>query len=54
MEVDGPDGPEGPLMTHGSGFEEKETWAFETYAQGMLDAAADMPDRKFRFITGSI
>jgi len=35
---------------HGSGFEEKETWAFETYAQGMLDAAAEMPDRKFTFI----
>ncbi len=34
----------------GSGFEEKETWAFETYAQGMLDAAAEMPDRKFTFI----
>jgi hypothetical protein len=35
---------------HGSGFEEKETWAFETFAQGMLDAAAEMPDRKFTFI----
>lgn len=35
---------------HGSGFEEKETWAYETYAQGMLDAAADMPDREFTFI----
>jgi len=35
---------------YGSGFEEKETWAFETYAQGMLDAAAEMPDRKFTFI----
>jgi hypothetical protein len=34
----------------GSGFEEKEIWAFETYAQGMLDAAAEMPDRKFTFI----
>ncbi len=29
---------------------EKEDWAFETYAQGMLDAAAEMPDRKFTFI----
>jgi len=35
---------------YGSGFEEKETWAFETYAQGMLDAAAEMPNRKFTFI----
>lgn len=35
---------------HGSNFEEKETWAFETYAQGVLDAAEDMPDRKFTFI----
>jgi len=34
----------------GSGFEEKESWAFETYAQGMLDAAAEMPERKFTFI----
>ena len=29
---------------------EKEDWAFETYAQGVLDAAAEMPDRKFTFI----
>jgi hypothetical protein len=35
---------------HGADFEEKETWAFETYAQGMLDAAAEMPDRQFTFI----
>ncbi|HKJ41547.1 MAG TPA: hypothetical protein VKA27_05600 [Sunxiuqinia sp.] len=27
-----------------------EKWAFETYGQGMLDAAAAMPDRKFRLI----
>ena len=33
-----------------SGFQEKEDWAFETYAQGLLDAAAEMPDRKFKFI----
>ena len=31
-------------------FEEKENWAFETYGQGVLDAAAEMPDRKFTFI----
>lgn len=30
--------------------EEKEDWAYETYAQGVLDAAAEMPDRKFVFI----
>jgi hypothetical protein len=35
---------------HGAGFEEKEDWAFATYAQGMLDAAEEMPDRKFTFI----
>ncbi len=29
---------------------EKEDWAFDTYAQGILDAAADMPDRKFTLI----
>lgn len=27
-----------------------ENWAFETYGQGMLDAAAEMPDRKFTLI----
>ncbi len=31
-------------------FEEKEDWAFNTYAQGVLDAAKEMPDRKFTFI----
>jgi hypothetical protein len=31
-------------------FLEKEDWAYETYAQGVLDAAAEMPDRKFVFI----
>lgn len=35
---------------YGHSFEEKEDWAYETYAQGMLDAAAEMPDRKFTFI----
>jgi len=35
---------------HGSGFEEKEDWAFETYARGVLDAAKEMPDRRFTFI----
>ncbi len=29
---------------------EKEDWAYETYAQGVLDAATEMPDRKFVFI----
>ena len=35
---------------HGSGFEEKEQWAFETYGQGTLDAAKEMPDRNIVFV----
>ena len=35
---------------HGATFEEKEDWAFDTYAKGLMDAASDMPDRKFTFI----
>jgi hypothetical protein len=35
---------------HNSSTVEKEDWAFETYAQGVLDAAEEMPDRKFVFI----
>jgi hypothetical protein len=35
---------------HGASFEEKESWAFDTYAKGVLDAAAEMPDRKITFI----
>ncbi|WP_319481334.1 glycoside hydrolase family 20 zincin-like fold domain-containing protein [uncultured Draconibacterium sp.] len=31
-------------------FEEKENWALETYGKGVLEAAAEMPDRKFTFI----
>ena len=31
-------------------FDEKEDWAFDTYAQGVLDAAEEMPDRKFTLI----
>ncbi len=31
-------------------FEEKENWAFQTYGMGVLDAAAQMPERKFTFI----
>lgn len=31
-------------------FQEKEDWAYETYAQGVLDAAEEMPDRKFVFV----
>lgn len=34
----------------GSGFDKKEGWAFDTYAQGLLDASAEMPHRKFTFI----
>ncbi|MBN2593296.1 MAG: hypothetical protein JXA81_07295 [Sedimentisphaerales bacterium] len=31
-------------------FQQKEDWAFKTYAQGMLDAAEAQPGRKFTFI----
>jgi len=34
----------------GSNNEEKEDWAYQTYAQGVLDAAAEMTDRKITFI----
>jgi hypothetical protein len=30
--------------------EERENWAYDTYAKGILDAAAEMPNRKFTFI----
>jgi hypothetical protein len=35
---------------YGNTTQQKEDWAFETYARGMLDAASEMPDRKFTFI----
>ncbi|WP_345277187.1 hypothetical protein [Litoribaculum gwangyangense] len=35
---------------HGAKAEEKENWAYETYAKGILDAAKEMPDRHFTFI----
>ncbi|WP_146092160.1 carbohydrate-binding family 6 protein [Polaribacter filamentus] len=35
---------------YGHSTKEKEDWAFDTYAQGVLDAAAEMPDRKITFI----
>jgi hypothetical protein len=31
-------------------FQQKEDWAFKTYAQGVLDAAKEQPGRKFTFI----
>ena len=34
----------------GSGIEKKEDWAYETYGKGVLDAAEEMPERKFTFI----
>ncbi len=34
----------------GSTDEEKEEWIYQTYAQGVLDAVAEMPDRKITFI----
>ena len=33
-----------------SDFSEKEDWAFDTYAQGLLDAALEMPERQFTLI----
>lgn len=30
--------------------EEREDWAYKTYAKGILDAAKEMPDRQFTFI----
>ena len=35
---------------HGASFEEKEAWAFDTYAGGVLDAAAEQPGRRITFI----
>jgi hypothetical protein len=34
----------------GSNLNEKEDWAFDTYAQGILDAALEMPERQFTLI----
>jgi len=34
----------------GANFQQKEDWAFKTYAQGVLDAAAEQPGRKLTFI----
>ena len=35
---------------HGATFEQKEDWAFKTYAQGVLDAAKAQPGRKMTLI----
>jgi hypothetical protein len=35
---------------HGASTEEKEDWAYDAYALGVLDASAEMPDRKITFI----
>ena len=35
---------------HGAKFQEKEDWAYDTYAKGVLEVAAEMPDRSFTFI----
>jgi hypothetical protein len=35
---------------HGATFQQKEDWAFNTYAQGVLDAAKEQPGRKITFI----
>ncbi len=34
----------------GVSFEEKENWAFDTYARGVLEVAKEMPERTFTFI----
>lgn len=34
----------------GSNTSEKESWAYETYGMGLLDAAEEMPERKFTFL----
>jgi len=34
----------------GANFDAKEDWAFDTYAEGLLEVAKEMPDRKFTFI----
>jgi hypothetical protein len=36
--------------THAATFRQKEDWVFRTYGQGLLDAAAAQPDRKFVFV----
>jgi hypothetical protein len=35
---------------HGANFQQKEDWAFKTYAQGVLDAAKEQPGRKMTLI----
>ncbi len=35
---------------HNANFEQKEDWAFKTYAQGVLDAAKEQPGRKITFV----
>ncbi|MEX2564470.1 MAG: hypothetical protein WD431_00845 [Cyclobacteriaceae bacterium] len=35
---------------HGASFQDKEDWAFDTYARAILEVAEEMPDRQFTFI----
>ncbi len=35
---------------HGIPFDEKEDWAYKTYAKGLLEIAQEMPEREFKFI----
>ena len=35
---------------YGASFQEKEDWAYDTYAQGVLDAATEQPERRMTFI----
>tara|TARA_R110002096_G_scaffold9533_1_gene37561 strand:- start:70674 stop:72842 length:2169 start_codon:yes stop_codon:yes gene_type:complete len=34
----------------GANHKEREEWAYDTYAMGILDVAKEMPDRQFKFI----
>jgi hypothetical protein len=35
---------------HGASFQDKEDWAYDTYAQGVLDVASEQPERRMTFI----
>ncbi|WP_114748467.1 beta-N-acetylhexosaminidase family protein [Pleomorphovibrio marinus] len=35
---------------HNASFQEKEDWAFDTYARAILEVATEVPDRQFTFI----
>lgn len=35
---------------HGASFQDKEDWAYDTYAKAVLEVAEEIPDRQFTFI----